>query len=94
MEAGCHIEPWFSSFNHQGPNWLLHYGSLRQSSKTGKTEAAKAQSHNCTMSFLSSSIGQYKLENQPRFSKWEENFHLLMGGVKSKNVRKHGYREF
>lgn len=56
-------------------------------------EGARAQSQSRTMSFFSSSIGQHKLEKQPRFSKWEENFHLLMRGVKSKNVRKHGYRE-
>ena len=38
VETGCHIwTPWLSSFNHQGLNWLPHYGSLKQSSKkTGK----------------------------------------------------------
>ena len=42
VETGCHIwAPWLSSFNHQGLNWLPHYGSLKQSSKKRENGSGK-----------------------------------------------------
>lgn len=37
-----------------------------------------AQSHSCTSSLLSSSIGQSKLQKQPGSQRWRKNIHLLL----------------